>query len=146
MGGNDNQLYRNRGFLVDGEMKEIKLTLPGSIRSKKNSKRIFATGRFKRVLPSKAYCEWEQNVRADLSMYAFFKDPISCPVSVEGHIYFKGQRPDLSGALESIGDALEGMIWENDRQIESWDGSRLYHDLNNPRTEITVRWDETLSG
>ena len=49
-------------------------------------------------------------------------------------------------ALESIGDALEGLVWVNDKQIMSWDGSRLFHDLNNPRTEITVRWDEKNKG
>lgn len=27
-------------------------------------------------------------------------------------------------------------------QIVSWDGSRLHHDKDNPRTEITVRWEE----
>jgi hypothetical protein len=49
-------------------------------------------------------------------------------------------KPDLSGTLESIGDALEGYVWANDTQIESWDGSRLHHDIENPRTEIIVRW------
>jgi hypothetical protein len=36
---------------------------------------------------------------------------------------------------------MEGIIWENDKQIISWDGSRLHHDKANPRTEITVRWE-----
>lgn len=116
-------------------MNELKLILPGSIRSKKNSKRIFSTGRFTCVLPSKAYCEWEKIVRAQFVNC----EPIKHPVSVEAHIYYKGQRPDLSGALESIGDALEGIIWDNDRQIESWDGSRLHHDLQNPRTELIIK-------
>lgn len=127
-------------------MTEIKITLPGSIRSKKNSKRIFARGRFKTVLPSKGYCEWESKVRSELSKYAWYAKLLLCPLSVEAHIYYKGQQPDLSGALESIGDALEGVVWVNDKQIMSWDGSRLYHDLDNPRTEITVRWDETHKG
>lgn len=26
----------------------------------------------------------------------------------------------------------------NDKQIISWDGSRLHHDLKNPRTEVEV--------
>jgi Holliday junction resolvase RusA-like endonuclease len=125
-------------------VKEIKLTLPGSIRSKKNSKRIFARGRFKTVLPSKGYCEWESAVRRELTR--FEGRALICPVSVEAHIHYKGQQPDLSGALESIGDALEGLVWVNDKQIMSWDGSRLYHDLDNPRTEITVRWDEKNKG
>jgi Holliday junction resolvase RusA-like endonuclease len=144
VGGNDHVGNSAGGFLVDDTMTEIKITLPGSIRSKKNSKRIFARGRFKTVLPSKGYCEWESAVRSELTQ--FEGRALICPVSVEAHIYYKGQQPDLSGALESIGDALEGLVWVNDKQIMSWDGSRLFHDLNNPRTEITVRWDETQGG
>lgn len=130
-------------------MNEIKLTLPGSIRAKKNSKRIFARGRFKKVLPSKAYEAWQDYARRSAFFYvsgvhamchAAFSYPLSCPVHVEAHIYYKGNRPDLSGAMESIGDCLQGIMWGDDGQIESWDGSRLHHDLSNPRTEVTVRW------
>lgn len=118
-------------------MNELSITIPGSIRSKKNSKRIFARGNFKRVLPSKAYELWEAAARVGLMGHK----PVSCPVSVEAHIYYKGPRPDLSGCLESVGDCLQGVVWVNDAQIESWDGSRLHHDIENPRTEITVRWE-----
>lgn len=121
-------------------MSELKLTLPGSIRSKKNSKRIFSSGRFKRVLPSLAYCEWENRAREYVLIYQKLT-LLACPVQVEAHIYYSGQQPDLSGCLESIGDCLEGYVWENDKQIVSWDGSRLHHDLKNPRTELLIRWE-----
>ena len=94
-------------------------------------------GRFKKVLPSKAYEVWEKSVRASFPIH----NPINCPIHVNAQIYYKGHRPDLSGALESIGDCLQGIVWADDAQIESWDGSRRYHDLKNPRTEITVRWE-----
>ena len=117
-------------------MNELRITLPNSIRSKKNSKRIFARGRIKTVLPSKAYCGWEKQARASL----FYVDPYPYPnpMQVNAQIYYSGQQPDLSGCLESIGDCLEGIIWENDKQIISWDGSRLHHDLKNPRTELLI--------
>lgn len=121
-------------------MKELKIILPGSIRSKKNSKRIFARGKFKQVLPSKAYCEWEEKARA-VNWKNAIVPPLTLPVLVEAQIYYFGPQPDLSGCLESIGDCMEGIIWENDKQIISWDGSRLHHDKANPRTEITVRWE-----
>jgi Holliday junction resolvase RusA-like endonuclease len=118
-------------------MNNLWLVIPGSIRSKKNSKRIYSCGRFKRVLPSKAYCEWEEQARKIIHK----RNPLlTSDVTVEAHIYYSGQQPDLSGCMESLGDCLEGVIWENDRQIISWDGTRLYHDKNNPRTEIIVRW------
>ncbi|MDD5008361.1 MAG: RusA family crossover junction endodeoxyribonuclease [Syntrophorhabdaceae bacterium] len=131
-------------------MKEVKFTIPSSVRSKKNSKRIFACGRFKKVLPSKAYEAWQDYARRSVFFYLSgvksmcfteFDYPLSCPVRVEAHFYYKGPKPDLSGALESIGDCLQGIMWADDGQIESWDGSRLHHDLDNPRTEVTVRWE-----
>jgi Holliday junction resolvase RusA-like endonuclease len=61
------------------------------------------------------------------------------PIHVEAVFYFKGPEPDLSGCCESIADAMEGILWANDKQIESWDGSRKRHDLDNPRTEIRVK-------
>lgn len=122
-------------------MHSFKIILPGSIRSKKNSKRIFARGKFKTVLPSKSYCEWEKQARDAVKLQDY--QIMEGPISVEAHIYYKGPQPDLSGCLESIGDCLENIIWDNDRQIISWDGSRLHHEINNPRTEVIVKWRES---
>ena len=64
-----------------------------------------------------------------------------CPVHVKALMYAgKGTEPDLSGALETVGDVLQAaVIIENDRWIKSWDGSRvLTDDKDNPRTEITL--------
>ena len=121
-------------------MNTLSITIPGSIRSKKNSKRVFSCGRFKRVLPSKAYEKWEKEAREQLWGKAMIP-PLTCSVSVEVRAFYKGPKPDLSGSLESVGDCLQGIIWADDTQIESWDGSRLFHDLKNPRTEIVVRWE-----
>ena len=66
--------------------------------------------------------------------------PANMPVSVNAQIYYKGPQPDLSGCHESIGDMGEGYLWLNDKQIYSWDGSRLHHDKKNPRTELTVQY------
>ena len=120
--------------------KEIKIIINGTIRSKKNSKRIFATGKSKKVLPSKSYVSWEQDAWRQMRAAGFNTlGVLSCPIEVTAMIYYKGPRPDLSGALESIGDCLQKIIWADDAQIESWDGSRLIHDKDNPRTEITVK-------
>ena len=126
----------------DGKMK-LTFTLPGSIRSKKNSKRIFKQGKFTRVLPSKAYVKWEEIARFEVSLQWPYDKSLALiekPVSVNAQIYFKGPQPDLSGCLESVGDAMEKFLWKNDKQIISWDGSRLHHDLKNPRTELTVEY------
>jgi len=123
----------------------IELYLPGSIRSKKNSKRIYARGKMKMVLPSLAYLKWEKEARISVNQQllgsVYEIRLLTVQVHVNAQIYYKGKQPDLSGSLESIGDCLEGIIWEDDSQIESWDGSRLYHDKKNPRTNISVRWE-----
>jgi Holliday junction resolvase RusA-like endonuclease len=115
------------------------ITIPGSVRSKKNSKRIFARGPFKKVLPSKAYEAWEKQARQSLWGKAIVP-PISSPCSVKAVFFYKGPKPDLTAGMEAIADCLQGIIWADDGFIESWDGSRMVHDLENPRTEVEVKW------
>lgn len=117
----------------------ITLVLPGTIRIKKNSKRIFKRKKYATVLPSLAYLEWEKQAR-NVAWENPIVPPLTCQVEVTAVFYYKGHRPDLSGAMESLGDCLEGIIWADDTQIESWDGSRMVHDLENPRTVVVVRW------
>lgn len=113
--------------------------LPGSIRSKKNSKRVFKRGPVVKVLPSAAYLKWEDEARVSVMQQLF---PECAKLDGDLHVkvtaYYKGQQPDLSGVLESVGDCLEGFLWDNDRQIKSWDGSRLFHDKYNPRTIVEI--------
>jgi len=121
----------------------IKIILPGTIRIKKNSKRIYARGKMKTVIPSKAYVEWEKIAREIAKIQLLECEsskiyPVSHKIHVKVLAYYKGREFDLSGALESVGDAMEGILWKNDMQIESWDGSRKFHDKENHRTEIYV--------
>lgn len=118
----------------------IKITLPGIIRSKKNSKRVFKRGKYTKVLPSLAYEAWEKEARQAAMLQLRFRIgvPFTVPVHVKMIAYYKGNRPDLSGAMESVGDCLEGILYCDDKQIISWDGSRLFHDKINPRTEVEV--------
>ena len=135
----------------------IKLILSGSIKSKKNSKQIIPIPAskstntmhywpkrkwvfcFMQIHPSKAYKKWEKEARMEAlaQLPPGFKI-MTGPIRVKALAYYKGNRPDLSGMMESVGDCLEGIVWENDRQIESLDGSRLFHDLKNPRTEVFI--------
>ena len=132
----------DKGLAGRGGGMKIKITLPGSIRSKKNSKIATIIGgankpRRAMILSSKAYKKWEKIARVSAAIQ-YPGEPMTCPVAVKALIFYKGQRPDLSGCLESVGDCCQGLIWGDDKQIESWDGSRLAKDNANPRTEIEV--------
>jgi len=93
------------------------------------------------ILPSKAYSKWEKQGREALLWQKWPDIPLTCSVRVNAHFYYKGNKPDLAGAMESISDCLQGIVWADDGQIVSWDGSRTHHDLKNPRTEVSIWWD-----
>lgn len=135
----------------------IHLTLPGSIRTKKTGQKVISMPKYKeslnkhfwpkmgwqfcyhQIIPGTPYEKWEPEARlAVRTQLPLGFRIITESVSVKMLAYFKGAKPDLSGCEESIGDALEGLVWENDRQIASWDGSMCIHDLKNPRTEVWV--------
>ena len=92
------------------------------------------------MIPGKPYQAWENEARKAAMMgLPFAFKPFVGPIEVTALIYYKGNKPDLSGCTESIGDCLEGIVWEDDGQIDSWDGSRRIHDKHNPRTEVVIR-------
>ena len=140
-------------------MRELKLIIPGTVRTIKNHKvpiAVPAKGetrwQFKfsklgwvsaRVLliSSPQYKKWEKEAREAVQPFLDGENmPTTNPVSIVVHFFFKGRRPDLTGALESIGDCLQGYVWENDAQIERIMSATITHDKENPRTEITVRY------
>lgn len=121
---------------------EIRLHIPGAIRSKKNSKQVFSPRPGKKiVIPSKAYDKWQKEAREWVA-YSIDRQvfPIAAPCHVSAVIYFKGNQPDLSGAMESVGDCFQGLLWANDGQIESWDGTKLIKDNEFPRIEMVLKW------
>lgn len=119
----------------------IKFTIPLAPVTKKNSQRIVinrATGR-PMIMPSAKYKEYE--VKA-----AFFiprpPQPINKPVNVKCLFYMPTRRKvDLTNLLEAIDDILvrRGVLADDDYTIiESHDGSRVFYDKNNPRTEVII--------
>jgi Holliday junction resolvase RusA-like endonuclease len=63
------------------------------------------------------------------------------PVVVTVHYWLKDKRrPDLNNLMAATADILEeaGVIVD-DREIVSWDGSRIMGTSPNPRAEITIK-------
>jgi len=126
----------------------FRATIPGTVRSKKNSRTATTVGGKNKpvraiLVPSQAYQKWEkaarQYVQKAIQGTALPLAP-SGGIAVQAVCYYKGKRPDLSGALESVGDMIEGLVIADDSQIISWDGSRVRHEKRRPRIEITV-WE-----
>ena len=115
--------------------------------TKKNSAQVVHTGqkcpvckrgKNVRLLPSKKYREYEE-----ASMWCLQrKEPITTPVNVQCLFYMPtARRVDLVNLLESACDVLvtAGVLADDNSDIvHSHDGSRVFIDRENPRTEIYI--------
>ena len=119
----------------------ITITIKGDPRTKKNSQRIIRTkgGRYIPI-PSAAYKAYEAEAEKYLEPWKELK--ISDPVNVQAHYYMQTRRKvDLTNLNEALHDTLVkyGVLEDDNAQIiYSTDGSRVYYDRENPRTEIVI--------
>ena len=116
-------------------------TIPLNPKTKKNSQTIIRnpkTGRYM-IVQSKQYREYEKNCGWFLKIP---DKPIETPVNVKCVFYRESRiRCDLTNLLEAIDDVLVSygvLSDDNFTVIVSHDGSRVYVDKDNPRTEITI--------
>lgn len=117
------------------------LVVYGRPTTKKNSSRVVMAGKYPRVLPSKAYAQYEKDC---LKQLQFFKQRahVSGPVAIRCRYYMPDFRswPDLVGLLQATSDILTtACIIDDDMWITSYDGSEIVGvDKNNPRVEIDI--------
>ena len=120
----------------------IKIVIPLPPITKKNSSRILinkATGR-PFVSPSQQYKDYETQA----GWYIKGKDRkhINAPVNIKCVFYMPTKRKvDLSNLISAAMDILVryGVIEDDNSEIVvSNDGSRVYYDKYNPRTEIFI--------
>lgn len=125
----------------------VRLVLPGPPRTKKTSNRIInipkkGGGRgFSKILPSKAFCEWEDAVapRVAAAFRGAGGEPIEVPVNCRAMIYRDADRGDAVGYYQGIADLLQTAgVLADDKWIVSWDGTRLDIDRKNPRVEVLL--------
>lgn len=121
----------------------LNITIPLNPIPKKNSTKIItnkATGR-PMVIQSDRYRQYEKDSAIFLRKYSR-QDPIDEPVNLKCLFYRKDRRPiDLINLLEAIQDILVkyGILKDdNSNIVASTDGSRVFCDKENPRTEIVI--------
>lgn len=124
------------------------IVIAGQPVSKKNSQQIVMNPKTKRpfVMPSKAYKVYEKEalkqIEEQFSSIDRYYLPFDGPCEVVCKFYMGTRRKvDLTNLLESADDILvRGGVLEDDNcnVIVSHDGSRVYYDKDNPRTEIDI--------
>lgn len=120
-------------------MINLKFTIRGDPRTKKNSQRIIIAGRRRIIKPSAQY---EAYAEAAAWQLPRLKEPISEPVNIRCVYYMATRRKvDLVNLMESTLDILvAGRVIADDNSniAVSHDGSRVEYDKSNPRAEITI--------
>lgn len=105
--------------------------------TKKNSQRIVMAGSRPIIIPSKAYKQYEKDAMLFLRPLG-----IDYPVNIKCLFYMRThRRVDLTNLEEAIDDVMvkSGVIKDDNCNIVAGhDGSRVYYDKNNPRTEIYI--------
>lgn len=132
----------------------IRFTLPVRPVTKKNSGQIVMRGSYPILLPSKQYLNFEKDCMPYFAQVKKQVEQINYPINLQCVFYTETKRRvDLSNLLNAVDDAMvkSGLILDDNRDIiAGHDGSRVYHDKENPRIEIEinelknyVQWKDT---
>lgn len=121
------------------EKERIKIKIPIEPRTKKNSQQIIMVKGRPIIMPSKQYKAYEKECAAFIPK---LEAPIDYLVNIECKYYMPTRRKcDLTNLLEATDDILVHYgVLEDDNYsiIYSHDGSRVYYDKENPRTEVLI--------
>lgn len=109
----------------------MKFTLYGPLPSKKNSRITLPSGK---TIPSHDYGRWCHDARW-IVRDVWRKPPTDKPVSVRVRTSCRG---DLDNIYGSVLDMLEGLVYENDRQVRRIEGEKVPKNRQPYFTEVEV--------
>lgn len=114
----------------------IKLVIKGKPISKDNQKR--SIGKNGRYFTRPEYRDYEESVRDQAFLQLRDHKPLDCDLFVMLIFFFPNKKHcDLWNAPKSVGDALNGIVWKNDKQVKLSYLQCLY-DKKDPRVEIYI--------
>ena len=120
----------------------MKIIIPLSPITKKNSQEIHVNRRTGKrfVAPSQNFKEYQNNAGFFIKRAGAYSGKY--PVNITCRFYMPTKRRvDLVNLLESIDDILthyKVIVDDSAQYIGGHDGSRVYYDKENPRTEIII--------
>ena len=114
------------------ELQVLSQIIFGEPASKANSRRVVHYGGMSRLIKSKKALTYSDVFKQQCKPLATL---MTGDLRVTLHIYYASRRPDLDESL--ILDLMQGLIYENDRQVKE---RHCYWGLDpeNPRSEIIV--------
>ena len=128
------------------------LVVPGPPRTKKNSRKLAWSRRQRQMVPvpSDGAQDFTLRLRAAvLELPLTARRHLPLPIGILYHVralfyidvpFEHRHYGDLTGYKDAVGDALQAAaVIQDDKLIDSWDGSRRRHDQRNPRTEILIQ-------
>ena len=119
---------------IDGatELQALSQIIFGEPASKANSRRVVHYGGMSRLIKSKKALNYSDVFRQQCKPLATL---MTGDLRVTLHIFYASRRPDLDESL--ILDLMQGLIYENDRQVKE---RHCYWGLDpeNPRAEIII--------
>lgn len=137
--------------LVEENKDEIKIVIPVAPITKKNHSNIISygakcpvckRGTYFKLIPSKEYSAYKSKIAPYLSLIRAKVSDIDYPINLKCLFYVKKKyQGDVVGYLQSIQDLLvEAEILKDDNRniVAGTDGSRVFYDKTNPRTEIII--------
>ena len=117
----------------------MKIIIPIEPVTKKNHSQVVMIKGRPLVLPSKPYQEYEKKCKQYIPK---IESPINFPINLECHFY-KGthRKCDITNLLQAVCDILvKYKFIEDDNYsiVASTDGTKVFYDKENPRTEIYI--------
>ena len=117
----------------------MQIIIPFEPVTKKNHSQVVMIKGKPIILPSKPYQEYEKKCKQYMPLLS---KPINNPINLKCHFY-KGthRKCDITNLLQAVCDILvKYKVLEDDNYsiIESFDGTRVFYDKDNPRTEIYI--------
>jgi hypothetical protein len=128
---------REAAFVRPAALGAVTFTLYGPPRTKKTSNRLVVHEGRRKVLPSKAWCDWVAAARREFgaAVPRLPPDRYNCAAI----FYRDADRGDRVGYEQGLYDLLEKLgVVSNDVQLVQGDGTRLAVDRACPRVVVTL--------